>query len=117
MELRSGRRLEWVVNYVDDNNYELFQMGKDNLFRIQVRGGKKSKAVKVRHPVDQGRFFQIRIEVTKDAIVHRALHNDAWTIIDRWTGSDGDFSQGKFGFHVPARDEVALRSFTFRPDF
>jgi hypothetical protein len=117
IELRSGRRLEWVVNYIDENNYELFQMGKDNLFRIQVRGGKKSKAVRVRHPVDQGRFFQIRIEVTRDAIVHRALHNGAWTIIDRWTGSDADFSQGRFGFHVPGGDEVALRSFTFRPDF
>jgi hypothetical protein len=117
VELRGGRRLHWVVNYVDDKNYELFEMGKDNFLRTQVRGGKKSKAVKVRHPVDQDSLFQIRIEVTKDAIVHRALHNDAWTIIDSWTGGDADFAQGRFGFHVPGGDQVALRSFTFRPDF
>jgi tetratricopeptide (TPR) repeat protein len=117
LELRSGRRLEWVVNYIDDNNYELFQIGKDNFYRIEVRDGKKSKAVRVRHPLDQDRFFQIRVEVTKDAIVHRVLYSGAWTIIDRWADSEADFAQGRFGFNVPGRDDVALRSFTFRPDF
>jgi hypothetical protein len=117
VQLRDGRRLEWVVNYVDDNNNALFEINKDFLYRTETRDGKKSKTMKFRHPLGQADNFHIRIEVTKDSITHRGLHSGEWIIIDRWADSGADFGQGRFGFHLPGNAEIALRSFSFRPGF
>ncbi len=116
-QLRDGRRLEWVLNYVDDNNYTLFEINQEFLYRTEIRDGKKSKTVRSRHPLGQFDNFHVRIEVTKDSITHRGLHSGEWMIIDRWTDSGNNFGRGKFGFHLPGNAEMALRSFSYRPDF
>jgi hypothetical protein len=116
-QLRDGRRLEWVVNYVDDSNYALFEINQEFLYRTEIQDGKKLKTVKFRHPLGQFDNFHIRIEVTKNSITHRGIHSGEWMIIDRWGDSESDFGRGRFGFHLPGNAEIALRSFSFRPGF
>ena len=56
----NGKRLEWVLNYQDDKNYDLFQMDDKNLVRTQVVNGKKGPSVKIPH--------SIKININKDYV-------------------------------------------------
>ena len=111
--LRRGRRLEWVANHVDQNNYALFQIGKNYFHRIEVVDGHRSKPFKIPHSLSWNSFITVRIEVAPDVLVHRLLQNSEWSVIDRWVHTGAEFTAGKFGFHIPRRDQIALRRFTF----
>jgi hypothetical protein len=113
--LQSGRRLEWVVNFKDEGNYILFQFERNQLNRIEVVNGEKSKPVRVRHDAKLDEFLTLRVEVSHDTILHRLYYNQQWTVLDTWQAPGADFSQGKFGFHIPGRDKIGLSSFTFTP--
>jgi len=44
--LLKGHRLQWVLNYTDPGNYDLFQMDDKNFYRSIMRNGKKADAEK-----------------------------------------------------------------------
>ena len=111
--LRKGRRLEWVVHHVDQNNYALFQIGKNYFHRTEVANGRKSKPFKVPHSLPWNNSVTVQIEVAPDSIVHRLLQNGEWSVIDRWVHTGAEFTAGRFGFHIPRRDHIDLQRFTF----
>ena len=113
--LKKGRRLEWVVNYRDERNYLLYQLGKSFFQRIEVREGERSTPVKLRHTLHRNEFLTVRIEVSGDSIVQQAEQNGRSVVLDRWKHSGAEFTRGRFGFHVPSRDQIALREITFTP--
>ena len=113
--LKKGRRLEWVVHYRDERNYFLYQLGKNFFHRIEVRNGERSTPVKLRHSLHHNEFVTVRIEVSSDSIVQRAEQNGRSVILDEWKHSGAEFARGRFGFHVPARDQIALREISFIP--
>jgi serine/threonine-protein kinase len=112
---QNGRRLEWVVNFKDDNNHVLYQLERDELSRTEVVNGQKAKPVRVRQDVKLDEFLSIRVEISADTILHRLFRGQQWTVLDTWRVPGANFSQGKFGFHIPARDKIGLSSFTFTP--
>ena len=113
--LKKGRRLEWVVDYRDERNYLLYQLGKNFFHRIQVREGEKSTPVKLRHNLHRNEFITVQIEVSGDSIVQRAQQNGQSVLLDEWKHSGAEFTRGWFGFHVPGRDQIALREIRFVP--
>jgi PEGA domain len=113
--LQKGRRLEWVVDYSDADNYVLYQLGKDFLHRTEVVKGKKSRTVKIPHQMKWDDFLSIDIAVTPDSIVHRVLIDDKWVELDNWKQPGSSFTTGKFGFHIPGRDQIGLSHFAFIP--
>ena len=113
--LKKGRRLEWVVNYRDERNYLLYQLGKNFFHRIQVREGERSTPVKLRHNLHRNEFITVHIEVSDDSIVQRAQQNGQSVLLDEWKHSGAEFTHGWFGFHVPDRDQIALREIRFVP--
>ena len=113
--LKKGRRLEWVVNYRDERNYLLYQLGKNFFHRIQVREGQRSAPVRLRHDLHRNEFVTVHIEVSGDSIVQRAQQNGRSVLLDEWKHSGAGFTRGRFGFHVPGRDQIALREMSFIP--
>ena len=113
--LKKGRRLEWVLNYLDDNNYLLFQLGKDYFHRIQIAEGDRTKPLRFRHPLRRNEFLTVRISVTSDSIVQQAKQNGEWVLLDEWKYTNAGFDGGRFGFHVPGRDQIALSFSSFVP--
>ncbi len=113
--LKKGRRLEWVVNYRDEGNYLLYQLGKNFFHRIEVREGQRSSPVRLRHDLHPNEFVTVHIEVTGDSIVQRAQQNGQSVLLDEWRHSGAGFTRGRFGFHVPGRDQIALREISFIP--
>lgn len=115
VRLRKGKRLEWIVNYMDDKNYFLFQVDKKNLKRISVTAGKSTKLVEVLHNLDWNADISIQLRVTPQLIEHRILRDRSWFVIDSWHSSGQPFKIGRFGFHIPGNDQIALSDFSFKP--
>jgi serine/threonine protein kinase len=114
--LQKGHRLQWVLNYLDPNNYVLFQMDENNFYQIVMHNGQKSAEVKVPHKTDKKSFHSMQVHVTPSEIVHQIREGDAWVTLDKWTTPGANLAAGKFGFYIPGNDQVALASFSHYTD-
>ena len=113
---RRRGRLRWVVGYKTQRQHILYQLKKSEIERIAVSGGAKAKAINTPHRLNYDAFVSLQVEVTADAIVHRAYLDDKWIEIDRLEEPGGDFDQGRFAFDLErSRDQIALREFVFQP--
>jgi serine/threonine protein kinase len=109
--LSKGRRLQWMLNCVDANNYVLFQMDENNFYRTVVRNGEKGDEIKVPNKGDKKSFRTLQIRVGPNEITHQIRQGENWVFLDRWTQPGGNLSLGRFGFYIPGNDQVALSSF------
>ena len=110
------RLLQWVINYTDPRNYVLFQMDDNGFTRSVIRNGAKTNEIKVTDKGDKKTFRTLQIRVSPTEIVHQIKHGNSWSVLDRWTQSGANLSQGKFGFYIPGNDQVALSGFAHYAD-
>jgi hypothetical protein len=108
--LDKGKILQWVFNYTDDRNYELFQMDDNFFYRSQVRDGKKTEEAKVQFKTDKKKSRTFQISVTSSRIVHQIQQGNGWAALDSWNAAGGN--SGKFGFYLPNNDEVKVSNFS-----
>lgn len=113
VNIERGRRLQWMVNYIDESNYAWFQIGRDNFIRTVVSQGQRSKPVEVAHRLADFRAVVIEIEVADNEIVHRLQRGGEWIELDRWKFTGADFAKGRFGFRLPGKDELSVASLSF----
>jgi hypothetical protein len=109
--LTKGRRLQWVLNCIDANNYVLFQIDENNFYRTVVRNGQKGTETRVPHKGDKKSFQTLQIRVGANEITHQIRQGESWVVLDRWTQPGSNLSLGKFGFYIPGNDQVALANF------
>jgi eukaryotic-like serine/threonine-protein kinase len=107
--LQKGHRLQWVVNYVDAQNYILFQMDENNFYRSVLRNGQKTDEAKFPFKSEKKSYRTIQIHISPAEIDHQIETGDNWIALDKWSGAN--LSAGKFGFYIPGGDQVALSSF------
>jgi hypothetical protein len=107
--LRKGHRLQWVVNYVDAQNYILFQMDDNNFYRSVLHNGQKTDEAKFPFKNEKKSFHTIQIHISPAEIDHQIRSGDSWVALDKWSGAN--LSSGKFGFYIPGGDQVALSNF------
>jgi len=110
--LDKGKLLQWVFNYIDDRNYELFQMDDNFFYRSQVRDGKKSDEVKVAFKSDKKKARTFQIVVSPTRIVHQIQQGNGWASVDFWSPPTGNLTAGKFGFYLPNNDEIRVSNFS-----
>ena len=110
--LMKGKRLEWVVNYQDDKNYGLFQLDDKYLVRTQFANG-KGRFRQDPHSIKNQRLRQRHDcgDVERD---HTQLScvQQQWQAVDKWERPGGAL-HGKFGFHVPGKDQLGVSDFRF----
>jgi hypothetical protein len=114
--LQKGHRLQWVANYLDPNNYVLFQMDENSFYRTVMHNGQKSDEFKFPHKTEKKSFRSMQIRVTPNEILHQVKEGDAWVILDKWNSPGTNLAAGKFGFYIPGNDQVALASFSHYAD-
>ncbi len=110
--LDKGKLLQWVFNYTDDRNYELFQMDDNFFYRSQMRDGKKTEEAKIPFKTDKKKARTFQIVVTSNRIVHQIQQGNGWASLDSWSPSSGNANSGKFGFYLPNNDEVRVSNFS-----
>ena len=109
--LAKGRRLQWMLNCVDANNYVLFQMDENNFYRTVIRNGEKGEEIKVPHKGDKKSFRTLQIRVGPNEITHLIRQGENWVVLERWAQPGSNLSLGRFGFYIPGNDQVVLSSF------
>ena len=109
--LTKGHRLQWVLNYTDPNNYDLFQVDDNNFYRTDVRNGQKVSEAKIPHKGDKKSFRTFQIRVSPTEIVSEIKQGEAWFALDKFTQSGTNLAQGRFGFYLPGGDQVSLSNF------
>jgi eukaryotic-like serine/threonine-protein kinase len=109
--LTKGHRLQWVVNYTDPNNYDLFQIDDNNFYRTDIRNGQKMSDAKIPHKGEKKSFRTLQIHVSPTEIVHQIKQGNTWFVLDRWTLPGANLSSGRFGFYLPGGDQLSLASF------
>ncbi len=109
--LTKGHRLQWVVNYTDPNNYDLFQIDDNNFYRTDIRNGQKMSDAKIPHKGEKKSFRTLQIHVSPTEIVHQIKQGNTWFVLDRWTLPGTNLSSGRFGFYLPGGDQVSLANF------
>jgi len=114
--LTKGHRLQWVVNYTDPNNYDLFQIDDNNFYRTEVRNGQKSNDAKIPTKGEKKSYRTLQIHVSPTEIVHQIRQGDAWVVLDRWTSPGTNLSAGRFGFYLPGGDQISLANFSHYAD-
>jgi hypothetical protein len=111
-----GKRLEWVLNYVDPKNYVAYDLNDDRLERVEYIDGKKQATVKPKLRVKLDQWVQVSIEVTPNSVTTSIQQEgNNFPGIDRITSQNTNFAKGRFGFRVPGRDRLAVGNFTFTP--
>jgi serine/threonine protein kinase/cytochrome c-type biogenesis protein CcmH/NrfG len=107
-------KMRWVMNYSDPKNYILFQIDKQSYSSEEYRNGKKIEHVKRKsHGLTDATSFEIQMTVapTKISIELRAGEN--FTTLDEWSNPDSNYTDGRFGFHLPNQDQIYLTNFSF----
>lgn len=113
--LLRGKRIEWVLGFRDPKNYVLCQMDGSNFERVEVADGKKGKAVRVAFGMKRNEPVRIVINVSSDGIVQTANRGQDSTTLDDWKPAGGP-PIGRFGLHIPGKDEVSLSEFQIAPN-
>jgi hypothetical protein len=113
--LRHSKKLQWLVNFRDQNNYDLFALDKKSFYRTSIRNGKKEQALKAAHSLDENETLTLQIVVTPDSVLQQVQEGGKWVTIDDWKFNRGADAGGKFGFYLPGKDQVAFSQFSFKP--
>ena len=108
--LLKGKRIEWVVAYRDTRNYVRFQFDDKNLVRTPYINGKEGKTEKFPHGAKRDAFVTFRIQITPQSITHTIMRDQQPVLLDTWKPPEG-VETGKFGFHIPGKDQIALSDF------
>jgi hypothetical protein len=104
-------RIQWIVDYADDGNYALYEFGENALSRTLVSGGKRGSTDRVPHSCPKADYYSLSVEVSPGAVVHKALCDGQWVVLETWQSDGANLADGKFGFFVPNRSTLAISHF------
>jgi serine/threonine protein kinase len=113
--LRKGKRLAWVLNYTDQDNYLLFEIDAKAFSRKEVVRGQTRELSRVTSGVSKSECCSVRIDVASGSIVHQVYAGQRLVPLDTWKDSTQDFSRGKFGFLIPRNETLSISNFGFSP--
>lgn len=108
--------MRWVLNYVDERNYDLFEINHGSFFRTRVANGKKTKWPREAYPAASGPSAMLRIEVAQASVTQQLVGSGKSVLVDTWNDKNGNFGKGKFGFLPRNNDVIEISDFKFQPD-
>jgi len=125
--LAPSPRLRWVVNFLDDHNYLLFQIDSRYFYRTEMIDGTSVALPKIAHHIpEHTAFVNLQIAVQPGLVEHRwSVNGDDWKVLDDLArraspsvlaGKAQHFNEGRFGFFEPGdNDEVEISNFAYYP--
>ena len=122
-----SQHLRWVVNFIDDKNYLLFELDNKYLTRTEVVDGNKQAPVHIKHSIpNNAPFMHLDIQISPNVLLQRySLQDNDWVTLDNYDrsgatptlyqGKARNLTDGQFGFSLPANEGVELSNFNFAP--
>jgi hypothetical protein len=106
--------VQWVLNYLDMQNYLLCELDDAGFQVDSVIQGQKPKVTAKKTPVVKQSAYTIRIHVRQDGITQEVLEESNWKLLS--TVPITAAAKGKFGFLIPAGQTLFLANFNLQPD-
>jgi hypothetical protein len=103
-----------MLHYKDASNYAFFELEKNKFTRREVVNGKDRKLSDADR-LQQSDTFQVQVEIRNGALIHKVNIGGNWTVVDNWVDPSRNFGEGRFGFRIDGRDEIAISDFKFVP--
>ncbi len=113
--LEKGKRLEWFVSLTDERNFVLFRLDKKNLVAEQYANGKSYELAKTPVNFNHEQPVAVRIDVSAGTVNTSIRQGAAWTNTTPVSDAGAAFNKGRFGLHIPGKDEVGINSFAYYP--
>ena len=106
-------KMRFVLDYTDPRNYIEFQLDKQSYSSDQYINGKKIEHTKKKPLGVFGTSFEIQMTVAPTKILIEIRSGDSYKTLDQWSDADNNFTDGRFGFHLPNQDQIYLTNFSF----
>jgi hypothetical protein len=109
-----GGRIQWVENFVDMHNYDLYQIDKERLSWKRVVNGRPGPEQREPHRVTiKDDTYRLQLEVSSGQMTGKIFDGQTWMPLPRL----GTLAprEGRFGFFLPGNEEVWISGFEFRP--
>jgi hypothetical protein len=106
-------KIRWCIQYVDSKNYLLSEMDRKNFWTGVIEKGTRLERKKAPHNIENPKAFTIQIEISPEQLVQRVQVANEWVVLDTFSETGRDFTQGKFGFLIQGNDEIAISDFKF----
>ncbi len=103
-----GSKLRWFVE--DGEGYSQFELDKK---KFQARGPDGARSKDRLRGGDDENTYTVQIDITPTRIIHRMKIAGSWITVDSQPAKD--IADGRFGFVIPASDEVAISGLQFTP--
>jgi hypothetical protein len=97
-----GGRLRWFIQ--DGGGYSQFELDKKHFY---------TEGRKLPHPETDERIFTVQIDISPERILQRMLVGGKWVTLASLPGRE--IENGRFGFVIPAADEIGISNFRFIP--
>jgi hypothetical protein len=111
--LKHGK-LQWYAGYQDIDNYILFSVDGKHASVREVINGKTKEVSRIPFEADSNTWVQVDLSVRPNAIDARVRTPDGtWSDLGIVPSDGRDFTQGKVGFYIPDKDEIAVSNFRF----
>jgi hypothetical protein len=111
--LKHGK-LQWYAGYLDVDNYILFSVDGKHASVREVQNGKTKEVSRIPFEADSNTWVQVDLSVRPNGIDARVRTPDgAWSDMGLVPSDGRDFTQGKVGFYIPDKDEIAVSNFRF----
>lgn len=106
-------KVRWVIDFVDPRNYLECELDKQSYASAEYRNGKKTDHTKRKpHGITDG-SPRIQITIDPNRVLLQIYNKDHWEMLDEWSEFGHNFSEGRFGFHLPNQDQMFLTDFKF----
>jgi hypothetical protein len=111
-----GGKVRWRLMYLDARDYAEFEIGNNNFISRVVQNGKAAERTRVLlKDLDKLKSLTIQIDVSPEHVIHKLRSGSGWLSLDAWSEPGVHFADGKFGFFVQGKDEIALTDFKLQP--
>ena len=112
-----GGQIRWVVNYVDAQNYDLYELDGQKLAWKRFVDGKPGAEKQAPHGVKiQDATYRLTMEVGSGQLAGKIFDGKTWKPLPLLDGSNANPREGKFGFLLPNNEEMWLTDFVFKPN-
>ncbi|HEY2363236.1 MAG TPA: PEGA domain-containing protein, partial [Candidatus Angelobacter sp.] len=122
----SAPHIKWVVNFVDDRNYLLFELDNKSFYQTEVVNGNKQETKKTPYNLGNAEFIHLNIAVSANGLQQRCTTaNNTWQTLTDWgagtttpslsQNKNRNFAVGSFGFYLPGNDEIEISNFSYKP--
>ena len=121
----SAPRVRWVINFIDDRNYLLFELDNKYFYRTEIINGNKQEATKAPYNLGNAEFVHVNIDVAFNNLQQRcSAGNNTWQTLNDWNlgapapslnqSKTKNFTEGSFGFYLPGNDEIEISNFVYK---